>query len=637
MTFFSKFALLLALTIPATCCGKPAVSRIVQQQNTKTYNVCVATNRGGILPLNDINARPIVVAIAGMGGSQGVFAKRCADYADVTVCDLAAQSIGDVAAKAAKAQLIIGISDQRQLKAACTLAKKCEHTIVAITAPISQVNAFSRLITMKTVDAVVIGFYDTAEQHDLVAQTVFGGRRASGSVPLNIIAPDGTVAVKKGSRITFAATRLGYGKSGDVGLGNDLERRVDSVCNLCISEKAFPGCQVLIAKDGKVVYSKSFGEINYDSGTPVTKETLYGLASVSKATGTLSAVMKLYDEGKLKLDSPASTVIPGLRRDDKQDITFRQLLYHETGMPPSLNMWQLMMDSTTYSGKLITSKPTETNTIWVMKDAYGNKDARLRTDILSTMPTTQFPTTIANGIYGGKATLDTIMNHIYSVPLRQSKKYLYSCLNFCLLADAAQRLDGRGLDKIVSESFAKPLGATRMCYRPLEQFAPSEIAFTEQDTYLRRQHIHGYVHDELAAFSLGVQGNAGLFANTASLAKLFQMWLNGGTYGGQRFLSEATVTTFLRDKSPNSHRGLGFDKPWLDDLESSSCCNEAPPQVVGHTGFTGTCFWLDPDNKIIYIFLSNRVCPTRTNPTFTKLSPRSHIQQIIYQELDKAK
>ena len=150
---------------------------------------------------------------------------------------------------------------------------------------------------------------------------------------------------------------------------------------------------------------------------------------------------------------------------------------------------------------------------------------------------------------------------------------------------------------------------------------------------MRRQHIHGYVHDELAAFSGGVQGNAGLFSNANDLAKLFQMWLNGGEYGRKRFYKESTVDKFLTSKSPNSHRGLGFDKPNPKDQEASSTCKEATIETVGHTGFTGTCYWIDPKNDMIYIFLSNRVCPTRDNPAFTRVSARSHIHSLIYDAL----
>ena len=185
----------------------------------------------------------------------------------------------------------------------------------------------------------------------------------------------------------------------------------------------------------------------------------------------------------------------------------------------------------------------------------------------------------------------------------------------------------------VLHSSVAPLGAYHTLYRPLSKFGRDDIAYTEVDTYLRRQHIHGYVHDELAAFSGGVQGNAGLFSNANDLAKLFQMWLNGGTYGGVRLLKASTVETFTTQKSPNSHRGLGFDKPVIGDPDASNTCPEATPETFGHTGFTGTCFWVDPKNDMFYIFLSNRVSPTRNNPNFGRISARSHINTLIYRAI----
>ena len=224
------------------------------------------------------------------------------------------------------------------------------------------------------------------------------------------------------------------------------------------------------------------------------------------------------------------------------------------------------------------------------------------------------------------------MNRMYHAKLGK-KKYLYSCCNFSLLADAVQRMTHSPLNYYVNNYIFAPLGSYHTMYRPLSKFSRDEIAYTEKDTYLRRQHIHGYVHDELAAFSGGVQGNAGLFSNANDLAKLFQMWLNGGTYGGMRLLKASTVETFLTQKSPNSHRGLGFDKPVVGNPDASNTCAEATPETIGHTGFTGTCFWVDPKNDMFYIFLSNRVSPTRNNPNFGRISARSHIQSLIYRAI----
>ena len=584
--------------------------------------VTVAVNNDNILPVKDVTNGKINILSLGVGD---MFQKRCSKYANIKPYSMASS--------ADNSHLIIAIGNEAYMSEALAAAKRCKNVTVVVLDSPDKVSHYAELVTDSHVDAVVFGYGNDEVWQDYAAQTVFGGSPANGVLPVNVKSKTNHKVLRAGDGVKYAATRLGYTLPVEVGFKDDLISKIDSICNYGISQKAFPGCQVMVVRHGKVVVDRSYGEINFDSGVPVTDNTLYGLASVSKATGTLSGIMKLYDEGKIKLDEQASKYIAGLRETDKSDLTFRQLLYHETGMQPSLSMWEMMFDPTTYSGSLITKTPNEVNTIKVMKNAYGNKDAKLRTDILASEPSREFNIAIADGIYGGKVTYDSIMNRIYHSKLRPNKNYCYSCLNFCLLADALQNVTHTQMDAYLDKNIFNKLGSYHTTYRPLNKFAPDDIAYTEVDTYLRKQHIHGYVHDEVAAFSGGVQGNAGLFSNANDLAKLFQMWLNGGEYGGVTYLKKSTVDTFLKSKSPRSHRGLGFDKPNLKDKEASSTCDEATAETVGHTGFTGTCYWIDPKNDMIYIFLSNRVCPTRDNPAFSRVSARSHINTLLYQSI----
>ncbi len=584
--------------------------------------VTVAENKKDVLPIKDVENGNIRVLSLGVGD---MFVKRCSSYANVKTYNSTID--------AGKDQLIIVISDEEYLAQALAAAKNVKNVTVVVLDSPEKLPSYADLVTDANVDAVVFGYGNNEVWQDYAAQTVFGGSPANGVLPVTVKSRTNHKVLRAGSGVKYAATRLGYTLPVEVGFNDKLLSRIDSICNYGISQKAFPGCQVLVARHGKVVVDRSYGEINFNSGIPVGDNTLYGLASVSKASGTLSGIMKLYDEGKIKLDERASKYISGLRDTDKSDLTFRQLLYHETGMQPSLSMWEMMFDPATYEGKLITNTPNEVNTIKIMKDAYGNKDAKLRTDILASEPSKEFNIAIADGIYGGKVTYDSIMTRIYHSKLRPNKKYCYSCLNFCLLADALQNITHTEMDAYLDKNIFGKLGAYHSTYRPLNKFAPEQIAYTEVDTYLRKQHIHGYVHDELAAFSGGVQGNAGLFSNANDLAKLFQMWLNGGEYGGVTYYKKSTVDTFLKSKSPHSHRGLGFDKPNLKNKDASSTCDEATAETVGHTGFTGTCYWIDPKNDMIYIFLSNRVCPTRDNPAFTRVSARSHIHSLLYKSI----
>jgi len=602
-------------------------------------SITVIKNNDNILPIHNLQSRHIAVATIGNeDGTASMFTRRCADYAEVKRFDLdKVGSASDLAEQLHDGHfntiiVEVGADNAANRAALNAVVKKCKNLIVVLTCKPYEIKNYGAAVTNKHVKAVVLTYQNNKLAEDYAAQTIFGGNAAGGNLPVSLSFEGKKTRYDAGHGIHYPATRLGYSIPAEVGLDARLTAQIDSVCRLGVQQHAFPGCQVIVARHGKVVYKGSFGTIDYGSKVKVDDNTLFGLASVSKATGTISGVMKAFDDGKFDLDDKASQYIPGLRNGDKEDITFRDLLYHETGMPASLNMWQMMMDPKTYSGVLIAGAEDANHPIKVMNGAWGHKDAKLRTDILSTHKTDKFNIAIADGIWGGRVTYDSIMNRIYHAKLGK-KKYLYSCCNFSLLADAVQRMTHSPLNYYVNNYIFAPLGAYHTMYRPLSKFGRDDIAYTEVDTYLRRQHIHGYVHDELAAFSGGVQGNAGLFSNANDLAKLFQMWLNGGTYGGVRLLKASTVETFTTQKSPNSHRGLGFDKPVIGDPDASNTCPEATPETFGHTGFTGTCFWVDPKNDMFYIFLSNRVSPTRNNPNFGRISARSHINTLIYRAI----
>ncbi len=602
-------------------------------------SITVIKNNDNILPIHNLQSRHIAVATIGNeNGTASKFTRRCADYAQVKRFDL--DKSGTAARLAEELHeghfntIIVEVAgDSEDNRAALNaIVKKCKNVVVVLTCKPYEIQNYGTAITHKHVKAVVLTYENSTLTEDYAAQTIFGGNAASGNLPISLTFKGKKTRYDAGHGIHYAANRLGYSIPAEVGLDNRLTAQIDSVCRLGVQQHAFPGCQVIVARHGKVIYKNSFGAIDYNNPNKVDDNTLFGLASVSKATGTISGVMKAFDDGKFRLDDKASQYIPGLRDGDKQDITFRDLLYHETGMPASLNMWNMMMDPNTFNGTLITGAEDANHNIKIMNGSWGHKDAKLRTDILSRVKTDKFNIAIADGLWGGRVTYDSIMNRIYHAKLGK-KRYLYSCCNFCLLADAVQRMTHSPLNYYVNNYIFAPLGAYHTMYRPLSKYSRDEIAYTEKDTYLRRQHIHGYVHDELAAFSGGVQGNAGLFSNANDLAKLLQMWLNGGTYGGVRLLKASTVETFTTQKSPNSHRGLGFDKPVVGNPSASSTCAEATPETYGHTGFTGTCFWVDPKNDMFYIFLSNRVSPTRNNPNFGRISARSHIQSLIYRAI----
>lgn len=589
--------------------------------------ITVLRNNANLLPVRGLAKRSIAVVNIG-DAKDNEFVRFIKKYADVDVYStLGAYSLTTLSELRKYDMVIVGVYNHN----ASARQQFSQLKLASNVVPVFFVNPYemAKFETMlKDIKTLVLAYDNTPLTQEYAAQAIFGGIDVSGILPVNL---DGIAKIGDGVRLQ--KSRLGYTSPLVAGFNANLEYRIDSLINVGLDTKAFPGCQILVAKDGNIVLNKSYGTLDFVEKNKVTDETIYDLASVSKTTGTLPGVMKAYDKGLFDLDSPVSKYIKPLQGGDKKDITVRELLYHESGMPAAINMFTIMMDSTTYSGKLIQRKYSDTYSIKIENGAYGHKDAKLRNDIISTHVTDRFYIEAADGIFVGKVTLDTIMSRIYNIKLRDSKRYNYSCLNFCLLMNMEEIITGRPHDEWVDEMIFAPLGATHIGYRPLLWYDKKNIAPTEKDNYLRRQTVHGYVHDETANFSGGIQGNAGLFSNANDLAKLCQMWLNGGEYGGERILSEKTVNLFTTSKSPTCRRGLGFDKPDKRNEKNSPTCSEASAATYGHTGFTGTCFWVDPDSQLIYIFLCNRVNPTRNNSAFSQLNIRPRLFSEVYQAL----
>ncbi len=594
--------------------------------------ITLVKNDDGLLPLRDIDKKRVaVLSLGGKGGLTSMFQNRCRMYSDTGKFDYYDGMSVDKLAESLNEYDVVLVavhsSDNKYVSALEQITRKVTSKVICtMFMPAYRVSRFAQSLARSS--AIIFAYDDCNMAQDYAAQTIYGGNAASGKLPVSV----GNVA-KAGAGMETVVTRLGYGVPDEVGLKSDMLMRIDSLIEEGIDTRAFPGCQILVARQGKVVCNKSYGNLDYESGELVTVNTLYDLASVSKATGTIAGIMKAYDDGLIDIDAATSKYIPQLNGTDKEKITLRQLLFHESGMPSYLSMYDVVIDTNSYTGKLFRKHKSDVYSIKVGRNLYGNKRARLRSDILSKSQTEKFDIAIADGIYGCKATYDTIMQRIYDIPLCKDAGYRYSCLNFCLLMNIEERVTGVSHNKYVEDSIFAPLGAYHTLYRPLSRFELSEIAPTEYDPMLRRQLIRGYVHDETAAFSGGVQGNAGVFSNANDLSKLFQMWLNGGEYGGKRYLKTSTVDLFCKTKSPNSRRGLGFDKPDKENEEKSPTCAEATAATFGHIGFSGTAYWVDPDNDLIFIFLCNKINPTRDNRAFSQLDIRPKLFSIVYQSI----
>ncbi len=626
-----KYALGLNDYKPATIAGlqqrinSPEAEAV--NRRLSAASITVLFNKDNTLPIGHLATQRIaVVSIGKKAGPE--FADMCQRYAKVDVFT----SVPSAQALKQYTTVIAAVyTDSLYAREAmASLASRAPKGCSLVGA--FMVNAYRMAkfkATLPKLSAVVLAYDNTPLLREYAAQAIFGGIKVDGRLPVNLegIAPMGT-------GVDIAKTRLGYSSPAAKGMNPSLTDSLTRVVTDALAQGAFPGCQLIVAKGGDVVYDGNFGTIT-KYGPKVTRQTLYDCASVSKAVGTLPGVMKAYDLGLFQLDEPASKHIPGLRVEGKDSITPRMLLHHETGIPASLNMYAIMMDTATFTGKLFTNRRDRDHTIEAQRGMWGHRNARVRSDIVSPTRSADFPYEAARGMYVGKAAMDTIRGRIYSSKINPARSYNYSCLNFSLLMELEERVTGHEHQTFVTDSVWAPIGAYGFCYRPLETNAPEMIAYTEVDPFLRRQHVHGHVHDETAAFSGGVQGNAGVFGSATDVAKLCQMWLNDGLYGDARVLSEETSRLFTTEKSATCRRGLGFDKPDAVNPENSPTCDEADPSVFGHLGFTGTVFWVDPKNDLIFVFLCNRVDPSRYSPEFNRTNIRPELFRQVYKSIQR--
>lgn len=611
----------------ARAIGNDATADAVNRNLVAASMTCLV-NRDNLLPLRDLDERSIAVVCLGKP-ADNAFPAYCRRYARCTVFNAPNGALTAAQLKQIKKYntVIIGAFNHKAATKTAfdTLAKLPGAVGVLFNGPLRDTSFLSPSTKCQ---AVIEAYDNTALAGEYAAQAVFGGIRTDGRTPVAIPG-----IAESGDGIVLPKTRLGYTTPAARGYGAWLTDSIDSICNDIIARGGTPGIQVVVAKGNDIIVDGAYGKLD-KNGPEVNNETMYDLASVSKALGTLPGIMMAVDSGYMDIDTPISQYIPGMRRDDKKDLLVKEFLFHETGMPPAISPYDIVFDSTTFKGRLITPKKDADHPTWIMPNAWGHKDAKLRKDLVSTVRTETFDRPIARGMWGSQATTDTLMNIIYGQKLRANKNYCYSCLNFCLLKDAEERATGVPHDKWADTRLWEPLGAWSITYNPTDNgFDVSNIAPTEVDTYLRRQHLQGYVHDETAAFLGGVSGNAGLFANAGDLAKICRMWLNGGTYGGDTLMSPGVVKLFTTTKSPTCHRGLGFDKPNTERPEWSSTIEEAGPQVYGHTGYTGPVFWVDPKNDIIFIFLTNRVNPTRDSKIFNASGVRGKLFRQVLRAL----
>ncbi|MCF8428780.1 MAG: serine hydrolase [Bacteroidia bacterium] len=448
---------------------------------------------------------------------------------------------------------------------------------------------------------VVVAYEDLPLYNQIAAQIVGGGISAKGKMPVSV-----TSYFPLGSGTeTEAINKFEYIYPEEIKINSSKLNKIDSIVNNAIALKAMPGCQVFVAKQGKVIYNKSFGFHTYDSIQPIKNNHIYDVASLTKILSTTLAIMKLYEEKKLKLDDKIGFYLPFLKGSNKEKIKISEILTHQTGLIPFIPF---------YKASLLPD---------------GNLNPTIYSDSLND----DFSIKVADNIYINKNYEKVIWTTIAESDLKKTGEYVYSDLGFMMLRKIVEIITNQDFESYLQNSFYKPLNLSSMAFNPLKTINSDWIVPTEIDSVFRKQMIKGYVHDPGAAMLGGVSGHAGLFANANDVAIIMQMLLNKGFYGNNRVLKASTIETFTNKYSKKSRRGLGFDKPETDPLKDSPTSKMCSEKTFGHQGFTGTCTWVDPENELVYVFLSNRIYPTAENKKFGELSVRTKVQDAIYEAL----
>ena len=383
---------------------------------------------------------------------------------------------------------------------------------------------------------------------------------------------------------------------------------IDSIALDGIAKKAFPGCVILAAYKGDIIYHKAFGHYEYGPSPAMSPESIFDLASVTKVSATTVSVMKLYEEGKLDLNKTIGDYLAWTKGSNKANLLIKDILLHQAGLVPFIAFYKETIDTNTGipNPSIYVSKPQK---------GYGVR--------------------VAENIYIRNDWTDTMFNRILKSPLSSKSKYVYSDNDFIFLGKIVEAISGMPLDQYAQKNFYDKIGMYSTGFKPRNRFPLECLVPTETETHFRNQTTRGDVHDEGASMFGGVAGHAGLFSDAYDLSLLYQMLLNGGELNGERYLKPETIKLFTAYNSKVSRRGLGFDKPEKDNLTRREPYPSllASPETFGHTGFTGTCVWVDPKNELVYIFLSNRVYPTRDNSRLSRMNIRGKIQDAIYRAL----
>ena len=436
------------------------------------------------------------------------------------------------------------------------------------------------------------------------AELLYGSFIARGKLPVSA----GNHTAGEGEK-TNSLKRLSQAIPEEVFLSSDSLLVLDKLIDTLIRDKAAPGCQLYIAKDGKVIWNKSYGAQTYGSGKKITNQSIYDLASITKVATTTLSIMKLHEEGVVDIFKPIKDYIPEADTTQLADLMLYDIMAHHAGLKP----WIPFYASTLTDGKY----------------------KRPKVDYYAKEPNGSFQIEVTDKLYLLDSYPDSILHQILQSEVRPSKHYVYSDLGFYLLAEIIRRKTGMRIDAYADKHFYEPLGLRATGFNAYQWDGSPDIVPSELDNYWRHTVLKGRVHDMGAAMLHGVSGHAGLFSSAQELGVLFQMILNNGYYGGRQYLKPETIKLFTKRHPRSTRRGIGWDMKQMDSNKMQNMADEASPFTYGHSGFTGTVVWIDPAEDLVFIFLSNRTYPSMRSNTLHKKNYRPRLQQIVYKALKK--
>lgn len=434
----------------------------------------------------------------------------------------------------------------------------------------------------------------TSVSASYAAQAIFGG------VPITQkLTKTYSPVYSKGMGFVSDKIRLQYSVPEDVGINSDNLLEIDRIAREAMTQRATPGCVVLVAKDGKVIFNKAYGYHTYENAMPDKLTDIFDLASMTKISATTVEAMQLVDQGKLSIESTLGDYIPLARRSNKNNIKVREILLHQAGLIPDIQSFERVQPSD-HSTDSSAAYPTRVSEHYFLRKDYYK---------------------------------DVMLPEMLNSPIKTPGQYVYSDVSMLFMQEVVESITSIPENVYVQQQFYNPLGMQTAGFLPLYRFSPAQIVPTENDQEYRQSLLDGYVHDPTAALKGGVAGHAGLFASANDVAILYQMLLNKGSYGGVQYFKPEVVDLFTSKQSPVSRRGLGFDR-WDPIADRHYPSKLASPQAYGHTGFTGTCVWVDPKYNLVYIFLSNRVHPN-VSSKLGSLNIRPRIQDVVYEAIGK--